>query len=412
MGTRYFRPERGRPGGGAERSHGGAGTGHARAKVRAGPGEARVRPGTALVPEPLRGLVAVAAAVVTREGVLLDANRVFLDLLPGTNGPGDGPGTVRRVRDAFIEPQFDELAERRGAPAEGVVYRGPIRIGAPRGPVHALRASVHRRGDRFLVVGEQDVPTLEHLGRSVLQLVDDLTRKHREILRLQGGRTRAQSAGEGAEEGADGALGAVGARHESFPPKALLFEQGQPSAHVFAIADGWVAMHHVLPNGARQVLDFALAGDVVGVEQPEGPMEYTAECLSRVEALAFPRERIDDLVTLAPDVAAEIIRVGSASLNRARDLIINVSRRTARERVAHLLLELFRRTCKRLPAEPGETAHLPLTQALLADALGLSAAHVNRVLRALRCERIVEMRAGTLTVLDPDALLEVAFFER
>ena len=94
--------------------------------------------------------------------------------------------------------------------------------------------------------------------------------------------------------------------------------------------------------------------------------------------------------------------------NLAFDHLTSIGRRSARERVAHLLLELFTRYRAQWPGNRSEEMVLPLTQEQIGDATGLTFVHVNRVLSALRKEGIVQFHYRRLRILDPDRLIEVA----
>jgi CRP-like cAMP-binding protein len=92
----------------------------------------------------------------------------------------------------------------------------------------------------------------------------------------------------------------------------------------------------------------------------------------------------------------------------AYDHLTSVGRRSAQERVARLLLELYMRSRWQWPANRIEELRLPLTQEHIGDAVGLTYVHVSRVLRELRHEGIVEFRYRRLRILDPDKLIDVA----
>ncbi len=91
--------------------------------------------------------------------------------------------------------------------------------------------------------------------------------------------------------------------------------------------------------------------------------------------------------------------------------LTSVGRRTARERVANLLLELFVRVRQSAPEASGDAIRLLLTQEHLGDALGLTSVHVNRTLRALREDGVLAIKRGALSILDPDRLAEEAGFD-
>ena len=92
----------------------------------------------------------------------------------------------------------------------------------------------------------------------------------------------------------------------------------------------------------------------------------------------------------------------------AYDQLSSIGRGSARERVAHLLLELFVRYRMRWPGHRSEEMHLPLTQEHIGDATGLTGVHVNRVLRDLRKDGVVEFHYRRLRILNPDRLVDVA----
>jgi hypothetical protein len=88
--------------------------------------------------------------------------------------------------------------------------------------------------------------------------------------------------------------------------------------------------------------------------------------------------------------------------------LTSIGRHSARERVAHLILELFIRYRSRWPGHRIEEMHLPLTQEDIGDATGLTGIHVNRVLGDLKTEGILTFSYRRLSILDPDKLVDVA----
>jgi len=101
----------------------------------------------------------------------------------------------------------------------------------------------------------------------------------------------------------------------------------------------------------------------------------------------------------------------TANEARAHDHLTNLGLRGARERIAHLLLEIYVRLRRRLPVEPGETIHLPLSQGHIGQALGLTYVHVCRTLQILREQKIVRLANRRLEIIDPLALIAAAGIE-
>jgi len=98
-------------------------------------------------------------------------------------------------------------------------------------------------------------------------------------------------------------------------------------------------------------------------------------------------------------------------MRRAHDHLTNLDLRSASERIAHLLLEVYVRLRRRLPAEPGEIIHLPLSQGHIGQAVGLTYVHVCRTLQILREQDVVRFANHNLEIIDPPALIATAGME-
>ncbi len=196
------------------------------------------------------------------------------------------------------------------------------------------------------------------------------------------------------------------------PAGSDLFHQGEPSSELYTLLDGWVFLYQILEDGRRQILDFALPGAFLGF-QPDlaAPMAHAAHCLTDVAVCVFPRKNLFGLFRKHPELALRMAWITARDWTLANEHLTNLGRRSARERVAHLLLELFYRVRLGHPSAHGGTIELPLTQEHIGDALGLTSVHVNRTLRQLRESGLVGLSGRTLRVLDPDALADVAGFD-
>ena len=93
-----------------------------------------------------------------------------------------------------------------------------------------------------------------------------------------------------------------------------------------------------------------------------------------------------------------------------RSWIVSIGRRTSQERIAHLMCELYIRL-RNIGLATDDRCEIPLTQSVLADATGLTPVHVNRVLKRLRVEKVMDLRSGSLTILDPGKLARIAGFD-
>lgn len=184
------------------------------------------------------------------------------------------------------------------------------------------------------------------------------------------------------------------------------------------VFDGWLTRTVMLVDGRRQIIDFLLPGDVVSL----GPgsccgAEHRLTNLTpaRYALLSSARYR-----ALREQEPALVLRLHDAVLrteHRLTNQVLRLGRLGAYERTAHLLLDLLARLQRGASLHgPRYRYHLPVTQEDLADALGLSAVHMNRVLRAMTRDGLVgiEGRAArmVLTVLDVERLADIAMYDR
>src|SRR3974377_678154 len=181
------------------------------------------------------------------------------------------------------------------------------------------------------------------------------------------------------------------------PIGSELYRQGEICSTYFIVLNGWVALSVLLDDGSCQILDFALPGAVLGFQSsPDAPMYHSARCLSIVRVYAFPQRKLDVIIETNTRLAILLCRQVTADEARAHDHLANIGLRDARQRIAHLLLELYVRVRGRLPVEPGETVQLPISQGQIGQALGLTYVHVCRTLQTLREQKIAHLANHSL----------------
>jgi len=172
---------------------------------------------------------------------------------------------------------------------------------------------------------------------------------------------------------------------------------------VFTLYAGWAFSWTATPDGRRQVLDFHLPGDLV--ERTEDGAEV--EALTDVSFCVLSRERLCEFMGRDPGLALSYAEGLTRDRARMRERLTSLGRRDAVGRVAHLLLELHGRLLRRGGGDARGGA-VPLKQAHLADALGLSVEHANRALAVLRKDGLASLQKGRLDILNREALEEVA----
>ncbi len=191
---------------------------------------------------------------------------------------------------------------------------------------------------------------------------------------------------------------------------ADLFSQGRVANRFYVVVEGWLCTYELMEDGRRQVLGFALPGDIVGLPC-DAPLAFAAMAVTEAAVCAIPLDRFRNACHARPELALALSRLLSSDRQLAYGHMTSLGRRSAQERVAHLLLELFWRLRSRMPTIAGDRIGLPLTQALIADALGLTPVHTNRMLQQLRKDGIVRLSRGLLHVTDPDRLVVAAGLE-
>jgi len=190
------------------------------------------------------------------------------------------------------------------------------------------------------------------------------------------------------------------------PPDRAIYFQGDALDVAFTLVSGWGYLHQTLANGRRQIIRFLLPGDIFGAEQPVRSASHGAETLTQATVCPIPAAALERL-RRRPAYSDRRRGMQLRDEDLAMDHLTALGQRNSRERVCHLMLELAVRSLHRPPAD-GEAVKLPLTQGHLAEALGLTAIHVNRTLRRLAAEHILDFKRGRLIVLDAEEMAELA----
>jgi CRP-like cAMP-binding protein len=200
-------------------------------------------------------------------------------------------------------------------------------------------------------------------------------------------------------------------RRRIFQANHELIHEGQKNQSAFILAEGWACSFKVLPDGERQIVDFQLPGDFLGLRSILfRTADHSTEAVTRIEASEVLATDIFDSFAEAPRLATAVLWAASRDEAMVVEHLVNLGRRSAEERMAHFLLELGTRL--KLVGIGDKTGfECPLTQYHLADVLGLSAVHVNRVLRHLREQKLVTFQKGRVTFDDFAGLVRLARFE-
>jgi CRP-like cAMP-binding protein len=191
-------------------------------------------------------------------------------------------------------------------------------------------------------------------------------------------------------------------------PRQVLYRKGQPCADVSIVRNGWAFRFAITASGRRQILSFLLPGDLFSTSAVFGDrMHFSVQALTDVAYCGFNREDLQRLIFADPKVSRTFADVCSEQEAFSDDRIIDLGTRSAEERIGRLIIELMARLDRRGQVHDN-MFHFPLKQQHLADALGLTQVHVNRVLRRLRESRIMELSNGVLKIFNTSAIRKLA----
>lgn len=200
-------------------------------------------------------------------------------------------------------------------------------------------------------------------------------------------------------------------RRRTFRAGHELIHEGQKNQSAFVLAKGWACSYKLLPDGDRQIVNFQVPGDFLGLRSILfRTSDHSAEAVTRIEASEVLASDILDGFANAPRLATAILWAASRDEAMVVEHLVNLGRRPAESRTAHFLLELGARL-RLVGVGDASGFDCPLTQYHLADVLGLSAVHVNRVLRQLREEGLVTFQKGHVEFGDIGGLTRLAGFD-
>ncbi|MEZ5818271.1 MAG: helix-turn-helix domain-containing protein [Hyphomicrobiaceae bacterium] len=188
--------------------------------------------------------------------------------------------------------------------------------------------------------------------------------------------------------------------------KEHLFCEGDAASHVYRVEVGHICIYRMMPDGRRQVVDFAYPGDMIGLGAL-GDHSESAQAMERTVVRAMPLATLRELAQHDTRLGLKLYEALSRELMAARELLFTVSQRTAAERIAAFLMALSRRAVRR-GESPNEIV-LPMTRMDIADFLGLTIETVSRTLTKLRHDGVIDLEQCILvSILKPEALAQLA----
>lgn len=183
------------------------------------------------------------------------------------------------------------------------------------------------------------------------------------------------------------------------------------TGELMIVDHGWLASCTLLPDGSRQIIQLHLPGDLIGLAN----VAYTEAAITLValtdaKVCPFPRNALGKLFDVHPRLAGLFFALAVVENSALADRLVSVGRTSARARIAALLLDTGARLRVLNRSSPDNFA-FPLTQEEIGDATGLTAVHVNRMIRQLEEARLIARGDGRVHLLDEPGLRKLAAFE-
>jgi CRP-like cAMP-binding protein len=190
-----------------------------------------------------------------------------------------------------------------------------------------------------------------------------------------------------------------------------LVREGVAADDCCILAEGFACRHKMTAAGGRQIVSFHLRGDILDIQHLLlATADHNVQAITDVTVAWVPKMLLRQLASERPRIGEALWRDTLIDASIFREWVLNVGRRDARSRIAHLLCE-FAARCQAAGLGSADQFELPMTQETIADATGLTGVHVNRMLRLLADDGLIARAGRQVRIVDPPRLREVADFD-
>jgi len=186
-----------------------------------------------------------------------------------------------------------------------------------------------------------------------------------------------------------------------------IYARGETSDDIYILCYGWAFAVAPLNDGRRQILNVLMAGDMFSAHMAfEGKLDFSIQALTAVRYARINRDDLKVKLFADPQILDALTRICAAERRAANNMIIDLGRRSADERIAHLILNITERIGLRSVIRE-QTYTFPLRQQDIADMSGLTPVHVSRVLGKFRQANLIEMSGGKLRINNIEELRRI-----
>lgn len=207
------------------------------------------------------------------------------------------------------------------------------------------------------------------------------------------------------------AILALPASRRKLDAAQYLVWDGDKPQHTCLLLSGFAVRHKQAGDGGRQILSIHMKGDVLDLQNSLlGAADHNVQMLTAGEVALIPVENMREIAFRRPHVGLAMWYETLVEASIFREWMVNIGRRDARTRIAHLLCEIALRM-EVAGLAPSTNYELPITQEQLADSVALTSVHVNRTLMKLEADGLITRTKREITVIDWKRLVEAADFE-
>jgi CRP-like cAMP-binding protein len=200
-------------------------------------------------------------------------------------------------------------------------------------------------------------------------------------------------------------------RTRTFGSGQDLVRDGDKPSQCCLVLDGWLCRYKILDQGRRQIFSLHIAGDIPDLQSLHlQTMDHNLGTMTAATVAFIPHENIRDLMLRFPRLGSLLWRDTLVDAAVYREWMIGMGRKSAFGRIGHLFCEMYAKL-EAVGLAGDHQCPLPLTQGELADALGLSTVHVNRVLQEMRGKNLITLKGSNLLIRDWDELIRTSEFE-
>jgi len=207
----------------------------------------------------------------------------------------------------------------------------------------------------------------------------------------------------------EAALNSLEQNERRFRRGTIVRHEQDSARDLFVVRKGWLFSSVLLGNGSRQILRLHFPGDLIGMSNLAlGASAESLVAVTDASLCPFDKERLAGLFEDHPRLAALLFTLTVAERVSLADRLASIGRTSARARVGSLLCEIWARL--KIMGADAEAFHMPMTQEDIGDATGLTAVHVNRMMRCLADDGLIERKGGHVRLLDGARLADEAGF--